>query len=147
MTADTISAKKDLEEKGYTCVLRNGEDIFFSFEHGVKPLLKWIDEGRDFSGYGAADQVVGKAAALLYVYLGVRNLYGQVVSEPAIQALEDHGVAYTYDECVPYIINRKKDGMCPMEQTVLEISEPKEAVDALRSKVLMMSRHSQGVSP
>ena len=144
MTTNTMTAKNELEKEKYTCVLCNGEDTFFSFEHGVKPLLKWIDEGRDFSGYGAADQVVGKAAALLYVYLGIRDLYGQVISEPAIQALEEYGITYTYDECVPYIINRKKDGMCPMEQTVLDISEPEEAVNALRNKVVMLSQRNQG---
>ena len=138
MSGDTVSAKKVLEEKGYTCVLQKGEDICFSFDHGVKPLLAWIDEGRDFTGYGAADQVVGKAAALLYVLLGVRDLYGQVISDPAIQVLEDHGVAYAYDKRVPYIINRMKNGMCPMEQTVLDISDPKEAVTALKNNVMSM---------
>ena len=138
MSGDTVSAKKVLEEKGYTCVLQKGEDICFSFDHGVKPLLAWIDEGRDFTGYGAADQVVGKAAALLYVLLGVRDLYGQVISDPAIQVLEDHGVAYAYDKRVPYIINRMKNGMCPMEQTVLDISDPKEAVTALKNRVMSM---------
>ena len=74
MTQDTISAKKDLEEKGYTCILRKGEDSCSSFDHGVKPLLKWIDEGKDFTGYGAADQVIGKGAAFLYIFLGVKDL-------------------------------------------------------------------------
>ena len=143
MTKETILAKKDLEEKGYTCVLQKGDDTCFSFEHGVKPLLKWIDEGKDFTGYGAADQVIGKAAALLYVYLGVRDLYGGIVSDLAVRTLRDHGVDCAYEKSVPYIINRKNDGMCPMEQTVLEISDPKEAVDALRNKVADMARARQ----
>ena len=138
MTTDTILAKQDLEQNGYTCVLRKGDAACSSFEHGVKPLLQWIDEGKDFSGYGAADQVIGKAAALLYICLGVRDLYGQVVSEPALSVLAEHGAACTYGEKVPYIINRKKDGMCPMEQTVLNISDPREAVEALKNKVRSM---------
>jgi len=140
MTTDTMLAKQDLEESGYTCVLRKGDNTCSSFEHGVKPLLQWIDEGKDYSGYGAADQVVGKAAALLYIYLGVRDLYGQVISEPALGVLAEHGVTCMYGEKVPYIINRKKDGMCPMEQTVLTISDPAEAVEALKSKVRSMMK-------
>ena len=143
MTGNTISAKKVLEEKGCTCVLCKGDDLLFSFEHGVKPLLAWIDEGKDLTGYGAADQVIGKAAALLYICLGVRDLYGQVISDPAIQVLEEHGVACAYDERVPYIINRMKNGMCPMEQTVLDISDPKEAVTALKNKVMSMRAGSR----
>ena len=140
MTTDTILAKQVLEDNGYTCVLRKGEDICSSCEHGVKPLLKWIDEGRDFSGYGAADQVIGKAAALLYIYLGVRDLYGQVISEPALRVFTEHGITCTYGKKVPYIINRNKDGMCPMEQTVLTISDPGEAMEALKNKVRSMMK-------
>ena len=138
MTKDMMSAKKDLEEKGCTCVLRKGEDVCFSFDHGVKPLLNWIDEGKNFTGYSAADQVIGKAAALLYIYLGIRDLYGQVISDPAVQVLEEHGAACIYEKRVPYIINRKKDGMCPMEQTVLDISDPEAAADALKKKLFSL---------
>ena len=138
MTLDTLAAKQELEEKGYTCILRKGEDLCFSMEHGVKPLLKWISEGKDFSGYGGADQVIGKAAALLYICLGVRDIYGQVISDQAIRVFEEHGVTYTYAERVPYIINRRKDGLCPMEQTVLGTSDPEEAVKLLRNKVKSM---------
>lgn len=139
-SADLVLAKKELEEKGCTCVLRKGDDVCLSYDHGVKPLLQWIGEGKDFTGYVAADQVVGKAAALLYACLGVHELYGQVISEPAILALEEHHIAYTYGECVPYIVNRKKDGLCPMEQTVLSITEPEKAVEALRNKVADMMK-------
>lgn len=134
MTTDLQAAKQDLEIHGYTCVVRKGEDTCFSYEHGVKPLLGWIFEGKDFSGYSAADQIVGRAAALLYIRLGVTALYGKVISEQAVSVLEQHGVSFFYEEMVPFIINRKKDGMCPMEQTVLEISDPEKAVTALESK-------------
>ena len=134
MTADTQEAKRALESNGYTCVLRKGESVYFSFEHGIKPLMGWIREEKDFSGFGAADQVVGKAAAFLYVRLGVSELYGQIISEPTLSVLENHGISCFYDKKVPYIINRKKDGMCPMEQAVLEISDTEEAVDVLAAR-------------
>ena len=139
MTPDTLAAKKELEEKGYTCVLRKGSDRCFSFEHGVKPLLGWVGEGKDFSGHGAADQVVGKAAALLYVCLGVRDLYARVISDLAARVFEENGVSFSYEEKVPCIINRTKDGLCPMEQTVLNVSDPEEAVTLLRNKAAQMA--------
>jgi len=138
MKKDTLLAKQDLEEKGYTCVLRRGDDVICSREHGVKPLLAWIGEKKDFTGYGAADQVIGKAAALLYIYLGVKDVYGQLISEPAASVFEEHGVAFTFGRKVPFIVNRTRDGMCPMEQTVLSISDPEEAVEALKGKVKSM---------
>ena len=140
MTSDTLAAKKEMEEKGCTCVLKKGADSCFSFDRGVKPLLGWIDEGRDFSGYGAADQVVGKAAALLYACLGVKDLYARVISEPAERALEENGITCSYGEKVPYIVNRTKDGLCPMEQAVREVSDPKEAVSVLKDKLSSMKK-------
>ena len=138
MTADTLAAKKDLEEKGCTCVLRKGAESCFSFERGVKPLLEWIDEGRDYSGFAAADQVVGKAAALLYARLGIKDLYARIISDPAAGALEENGISFECEERVPCIINRTKDGLCPMEQAVLEVSDPEEAETVLRNKVAQM---------
>ena len=61
-----------------------------------------------------------------------------MISDQAIRVFEEHGVTYTYAERVPYIINRRKDGLCPMEQTVLGTSDPEEAVELLRNKVKSM---------
>ena len=146
MTTDALKAKPEMEENGYTCVVRKGEDCRFSFAHGIKPLLEWIDEGNNFAGYGAADQVVGKAAALLYIHLGVKELYGKLLSEPAAAILEQYGVTYAYENKVPYIINRKKDGMCPMEQSVLETSDPTEAVTLLKNTLASLKPPISGTA-
>ena len=132
-------AKHSLETEGCTCVLVKGSEIYKSTRHGIAPLLAWIGQGIDVSGYSAADQIVGKAAALLYVRMGVTEVYAQVVSEPARQVLADHGILLRYDKLVPWIINRRGDGMCPMEQTVLQISDPEKALAALREKVRILA--------
>ena len=143
MTSDTLAAKKDMEVKGCTCVLRKGDEGCFSFERGVKPLLGWIDEGTDFSGYCAADQVVGKAAALLYVRLGIKDLYARIISDPAAKALEENGISFEFEEKVSYIVNRTKDGLCPMEQAVLEVADPKEAVSVLKNKLAWLAGNAK----
>ena len=144
MIKDMQAAAKDLAEEGYTCVLRKGGDRVFSYEHGIRPLLGWLEEGRDFSGYGAADRVVGRAAALLYARLGVQALYGRIISEQALPILDQQGVTYAYDTKVPFIINQRNDGMCPMEQAVWDVSDPEEAELRLKNKVRKMTQEDAG---
>ena len=87
----------------------------------------------DFSGYSAADKVVGKATAFLYCLLGVTAVYTPVISQAALQVLTQHGIATEYDLCVPAIFNHRKDGFCPMETATRDISDPKQALCAIRS--------------
>ena len=83
MDRNLVYAKELLEKENFTCVLWYGEHLYTSRERGVKPLLEWLDQGLDLSSFSAADKVVGKAAAFLYVLLGVSRVYASVISEAA----------------------------------------------------------------
>lgn len=102
---------------------------------GVKPLVSWLESGKDFSGFSAADKVVGKATAYLYQLLGVKNVYAQVMSRSALAVLEQGGIGASYQKLVPNIINRKGDGICPFEEAVLDIHNPEEAKKAIDKKM------------
>ena len=73
-------AKTLLAEGGYTCVICGGDKVYTSHERGVKPLLELLEQGAELKGFSAADRVVGKAAAFLYVLLGVSAVYAGVIS-------------------------------------------------------------------
>ena len=60
------------------------------------------------------------------------------MSTPARQALEADGIAATCDREVGGIINRRGDGPCPFEEAVLGISDPREALIAIRKKQFQM---------
>ena len=66
MNNDLAKAKKILSDTGATCVLCKGKSRCESQLRGVTPLVDLLDTGMDFSGYAAADKVVGKATAFLY---------------------------------------------------------------------------------
>ena len=99
---------------------------------GIRPLLELLESGQDMSGFSAADRVVGKAAAFLYCLLGVSSVYAKVISAPALQALQSHGIDTHYDTRVSAIRNRTGDGFCPMETAVWDLKDPKKAPDAIR---------------
>lgn len=132
-------AKERLMSGGYTCVLCQGERIYTSTRRGVKPLVDWLESNRDFNGFFAADKVVGKGAAYLYVLLGVQGVYAQVISKPALQVLNRYGIYTGYETLVDAIINRQGNGICPFEQAVLKIDRPTAAYEAIRQKMQEMN--------
>ena len=132
MNADLAKAKKILLTTGATCVLCRGGSRIESDMRGVMPLMELLDLGMDFSGYSAADKVIGKATAFLYCLLEVKAVYTPVISEAALEVLREHGIEAVYDQCVPAILNRRRDGFCPMETATKDISSPEEALAAVR---------------
>lgn len=136
--SDLERARAVLIDGGYTCVLARGETVHTATARGVKPLVDWLDSGLELRGFSAADKVVGRATAFLYVLLGVKEVHSLVMSTPARQALESGGIAATCDREVSGIINRRGDGPCPFEEAVLGISDPREALTAIRKKQFQM---------
>lgn len=135
---DLEQARKILTEGGYTCVLCRDGSIHTATARGVRPLLDWLDSGLDLAGFSAADKVVGRATAFLYVLLGARKVHALVMSTPAKEALLANGITASCDREVPGIINRRGDGPCPFEDAVLQITDPKEALNAIRNKQLLL---------
>lgn len=138
MNTDLTKARDILDSGDYTCVLCRDGTIHTAAERGVKPLLSWLDSGMDAAGFSAADRVVGRATAFLYVLLGVTAVYARVMSHPAMDVLEKNGIAANAGLLVDGIINRKGTGPCPFEAAVLEINTPTEALTAIRNKMAQM---------
>lgn len=124
-----------LKEEGFTCVLCRQEETVTSNLRGVKPLVDFLKSGKDFSGFSAADKVVGKATAFLYVLLKVKSVYADVISKSALQTLVKFGVEASFGRLVENISNRQNDGICPFESVCLPIETPDEAFKAIKSKM------------
>jgi len=130
--SDLERARRDLSSRDTVkCVLRCGERSYESEKRGVAPMLDFLEQGIDLHGFSAADRVVGRATAFLFVLAGITSVFGEVVSEGAYELLAKHGIPCEAQKVVPYIINRKGDGQCPMERAVLGIEDPEEAYRAV----------------
>lgn len=127
-----------LEVGNHTCAVCRGDETYTADARGVKPLLDWLDAGTDLRGGSAADKVVGRATAFLYVLLGVTKVHARVMSTPAKNALISGGIEASCDQEVPGIINRRGDGPCPFEDAVLGITDPVDALAAIRRKQFFM---------
>lgn len=142
MTDILESAKEQLHNNNNFSIVIVGEnDVYTSTKHGVAPLLEILDGGDDvIKNSFVADKVVGKAAALLMVKGGVKEVYADIISSHALDVFEKYKVKTYYGNLVEYIINRDKTGMCPMEKAVLEVDEPNTAYDVLKKKIAEMRK-------
>lgn len=120
-----------LKNVGITCAIVGPNTCYTSTARGIAPLLSCYKEGKAESGCCAADKVVGKAAAYMYVLLGVKSLYAEILSQPALRVLQNAGIDAKYEKLVDAIVNRTGTGFCPMETAVLDIDDPLEAMAAV----------------
>ena len=123
----------DLLNSGdYTCVACKEEVVYTTTQRGVAPLLNWLDSKTDLKDFSAADRVVGRGAAFLYCLLGVKEVYALVMSRPAAEVLQSHGILADAGTFVEGIINRTGTGPCPFEAAVMDIQDTQEALNAIR---------------
>ena len=140
MTPDLINAHNLLDTGNYTCVLCRDDTTYTATDRGVAPLLNWVNAELDLHGFSAADRVVGRATAFLYVLLGVKEVYATVMSKPAADVLTTQGISASWGTLVDGIINRRGNGPCPFEAAVMDLSDPQQALDAIRNKMAQMRR-------
>lgn len=131
-----LSRAKELYRNGaYTCVLVKGDRVYTSEKCGILPLVELIDSAESFNGFSAADKIVGKAAAMLYSYLGVSNVYAEVMSGAGAEVLSANGIAYECDALTDKIINRAGTDICPMEKAVEFAKDNEHALMFIKEKL------------
>ena len=130
---DLQIAKNNLS--GHTICLCKGGNCLYSESRGIAPMINFIDSGADLTGYSVADTVVGKAAALLFVKCGIKEVFAKTLSEKAKKVLESNGVYFEYDILTEKIINRAGTDICPMEKAVTNTDNPEEAYLILKNQL------------
>lgn len=114
---------------------RDGELRVFR-RRGVADLVELCDSQPDFfRGGEAADKVVGRGAALLFVRGGLARLHALVASKEALDVLRRGGVSVRCDCEVNHIANRTGTGTCPVELLTHDIDDPDEAFEAIKKFV------------
>ena len=127
-----------LEKSGANLIVfRDGDVVFSSTSRGIFPLIEVIDtlSREGLRGVVTADRIVGKAAALLNVYLGAVEIHAMVMSDGAKALLKDHGVRFSFREETDVV--KAKDGVvyCLFERLVWDVSDPEEAHTLIRAKL------------
>mgnify|MGYP002796736551 CR=1 FL=1 len=125
---------------GHTiCLCKDGQCLT-SDRRGIATMMDWIAEGIDLTGYSAADIVVGKAAAMLFVKSKIAAVYARTISQSAKVYLEAHHIPLSYGTLTERIINREGTDICPMEKTVLATDDVAEGYRLLKERFAAMKR-------
>lgn len=114
-------AKTHLIEEQQTLVLVKEQQVVFqSNEKGIKALHTLYKNDRKLLQDAVlADTVIGKAAAMICVECGIKEIYASLISDTAIEVLEKHLIPYSYAKKVSFIKNRDQSDLCPMEKIAL----------------------------
>lgn len=73
------------------------------------------------------DKIVGRAAALLMIHLGLGRVHAQIMSQLGEEILDHHHVPYTYEQRVERIA-------CQTEQLLENTYDPTKAYHLLRER-------------
>ncbi len=115
-------------------VYLNEELIFFSDRHWLHPLFDleaFLNKG-DFpvEKLWVKDKIVGRAAALILVHLGIKKVHGQTMSRLACEVLDYYNVAFSYDQLIERIACQTEELLRTEWQAIKAYQLVKERIKA-----------------
>jgi hypothetical protein len=125
-----------------TCfILKEEKIIFSSSERGVKPIMDFYKEyGVSATPLTIVDKIMGKSAIVLAILVGAKSIVTPTISKDALALVKEYDLTYYTENIVPYIINRTKDGRCPIESSVLDIDSIEDGYKKIVSAInILMS--------
>ena len=131
--------QKIIDNKAGCVIIKYGDIIHEENGRGISPILDIYRQHPDkMKNSVLVDKVIGKAAAMVAICGKVKYVHAELICDSAVEILQKHNIKVTYTLRVKDILNRRRNGLCPMELTVLNISEPTEGVKALEVAVANM---------
>ncbi len=134
---DLEKAKKILKRKNLKlAIVKNKRLIFSSKKPGLKGLILSKEElGEKLQESTVGDKIVGRAASLLCVNFGVREVYGNLMSKKAIKTLQNYNLKYKFEKKIESIKSEKGES-CTYEKILKEDEDPSETYRKLKKKIL-----------
>lgn len=110
-----------LHKGGYSCVMKNREEVRTFTQRGVADLYDLYQADSAFmKGAAIADKVIGKGAAALMVLGGFKTVYADIISTPALALLCEAGIETT-------------TGWCPLETACMELNTVEEMYPVIQN--------------
>ncbi len=120
-------------------VYRDESCIFYSDKNWLYPLLDFkafLDERHiDVQNLLVKDAIMGRAAALLLVYLGIRRVFTPTLSKHGQEVLEHFNLEYSYQNLVPEI-------GCQTEQLLQGVWKPEEAYRLIMERIATQKKEN-----
>ena len=104
--------------KGWVfALIQEGKVLYKSKNHGLKPLIFCVKKYKtQMRGAVVFDKVVGRAAALLLIYGGVKEVLTPLISQGALNLFCKNKIKVSYIKKIKHILNKQRNDLCPMEK-------------------------------
>ena len=134
MDTDLEIAKRRLIENRFSLsIVKQGNILFESRSKGLKDLFEAVKRlDTSLRNASVADQIVGKAAAFLFVYSRVNSVFAATISEKGFEVLEQNHLFAEYWNIIPDVLNQERTDVCPFEKMVMDCRDAKRAFGILR---------------
>lgn len=128
-----------LEKRNKTFILlKNNEIIYEDDSIGVK-ALRMLRQKKIYKNQNdkfiLIDKIIGKAAVVLAALNNIDEIYTPLASAYAIEFSKELPIKLFYKEKVDFIENRTHDGMCPIEKSVLNLTDLLEAEKSISKTI------------
>ena len=125
-------AKYILYNENLNFVLVSQKGMIKSSARGIKPIYdNYLKNKEYFFGSSVADRVIGKAAAIILVSSGVKEIYSDLISQSALDYFQERKIKVSYAEKTDRILNRDKSDLCPMEKLSMDNPTSEELMKRL----------------
>ena len=101
---DLEKAKEIFYSGNYSFVLVKNEDIISSSQKGIMQIVELIESGKDFTDYSLCDRIAGRAAAFLYILLGVKEVHSVKMTKLATNILDRAEIKFSADEYIEKVL-------------------------------------------
>lgn len=135
-------AKKLIKEEAASfVVIKEGKIQYRDKGIGVRPIMQVLSKDKELlKGAVIVDKMIGKAAAMLLSMGGAVWVHGVLMSEAAENYLTARKIGFSFDESIPFVSNRTKDGLCPLEDAVAGVEDEREAYEKLKDRIAFLMR-------
>ena len=124
-----------LNAENRSLLVLNNDSLSYYSGRGVQDLLQLIrEEPERLNGAIVADKMIGKAAAVLMVAGGVKEVHTNLICTPAKEVFSKAGVPVYATEEVEQILNRDRTGQCPIDALLNESDQVEECVRILQAR-------------
>lgn len=122
---------------GYVLIIFDETKIILkSKASGIVKLLEILNKQNEILNNKIVfDEIVGVASASLLIFGNVKKIIANQISQHAIRMLDSYGYEYFYENLVPFILNKNKDGLCPFESLAIG-KKPAEFFFAVKDRLL-----------
>lgn len=127
-------ARISLNQGEKTFVIADDKKLLhYSNKRGLSPLLDLMqNDPAALEGAVIGDKIVGRAAALMCIFCNVKAVFALIISDEAIELLEQNSILATWQETVPYIVERDLSSIYKLDLYLKNVEDPNEAAEMIK---------------